>query len=90
MHKFNLALPSELNSIKGKGRTLLLVVWNFPNIKTHDIVELFFPSNNLHSVSNRLKTRLSALGWAFEKADVDGRHKSHSWRLISIKKPDKG
>ncbi|MEE2027627.1 hypothetical protein DIKCMJMK_01486 [Shewanella oneidensis] len=90
MHNFKQQLPSELDSIKGKGRTLLLVVWNSPNIKTHDIVESFLPSNNLHSISNSLKPRLSTLGWAFAKSAVDGRHKSHSWRLVSIKKPDKG
>ncbi|PTA51581.1 hypothetical protein C9I43_14315 [Shewanella morhuae] len=90
MHNFKLPLPSELDPIKGKGRNLLLVVWNSPNIKTHEIVESFLPSNNLHTTSDRLKPKLLAAGWQFKKYPVNGCHKSHAWRLEQIEKPDKG
>ncbi|WP_432463858.1 hypothetical protein [Agarivorans sp. QJM3NY_33] len=90
MHKFELNLPAELDSIRGKGRILLLAVWNFPDIKTHDIVGLFLPCNNVHSNSYRLKTRLALLGWRFDKRPVEGRCKSHYWRLVQIEKPEQG
>jgi|GEM_PF-4112754 hypothetical protein len=87
MITFRNELPQELESIKGKGRLLLLVVWNNQGIRTHEISNRYLPSNNLHTYSDKIKIKLKIAGWEVRKKEaLDGRYKSWRWFLEPIKK----
>lgn len=94
MKQFIKPLPSELVSIQGKKRQLLLAIWNNQGIATHELTDNFISSNNLHDHSSKFKGKLERLGWQIKKEPPKKRCadkcKSWEWFLIPIKekKPD--